>query len=98
MGTAALLVVFRRRMGRIEFEETARTVLRVTVASTALAIVAYPVWYVLDEALGRSLAAQIVSLGTALAAGFITYLISCRLLGVRELDALLSLLGRFRRG
>jgi putative peptidoglycan lipid II flippase len=98
VGTAALLAVFRRRMGRIEFEETARTVLRVTVASTALAIVAYPVWYVLDEALGRSLAAQIVSLGTALAAGFITYLISCRLLGVRELDALLSLLGRFRSG
>ena len=30
--------------------------------------------------------------------GFGAYLISCRLLGVRELDALLSLLGRFRRG
>jgi putative peptidoglycan lipid II flippase len=96
-GTAALLIVFRRRMGRIEFGETSRAALRVTVASAALAAVAYPVWYVLDEALGRSLAAQIVSLGTAAVLGFATYLISCRLLGVRELDPLLSLLGRFRR-
>jgi putative peptidoglycan lipid II flippase len=98
IGTAALLIVFRRRMGRIEFGETARAALRVTVASAALAAVAYPLWYVLDEALGRSLAAQIVSLGTALVIGFATYLISCRLLGVRELDPLLSLLSRFRRG
>jgi putative peptidoglycan lipid II flippase len=98
IGTAALLIVFRRRMGRIEFGETARAALRVTVASAALAAVAYPLWYVLDEALGRSLAAQIVSLGTALVMGFATYLISCRLLGVRELDPLLSLLSRFRRG
>ncbi len=97
-GTAALLVVFRRRLGRIEFGETARTVGLVTLASAALAVVAYPVWHVLDHALGRSLGGQIASLGTALVAGFAVYLISCRLLGVRELDALLSLLSRFRRG
>jgi hypothetical protein len=39
-----------------------------------------------------------VSLGTAFVTGFATYVISCRLLGVRELDPLLSLLSRFRRG
>jgi putative peptidoglycan lipid II flippase len=97
-GTAALLVVFRRRLGRIEFGETAGAVIRITIASAALAIVAYPVWHVLDDAFGRSLGGQLASLGTALVAGFGAYLISCRLLGVRELDALLSLLGRFRRG
>jgi putative peptidoglycan lipid II flippase len=97
-GTAALLVVFRRRLGRIEFGETAGAVIRITIASAALAIVAYPVWYFLDDALGRSLGGQLASLGTALVAGFGVYLISCRLLGVRELDALLSLLGRSRRG
>ena len=97
-GTAALLVVFRRRLGRIEFGETARAVLRITIASAALAAVAFPVWHVLDHALGRSLGGQVLSLGSALVLGFATYLISCRLLGVRELEALLSLLGRFRRG
>ncbi|MEK6275020.1 MAG: murein biosynthesis integral membrane protein MurJ [Actinomycetota bacterium] len=97
-GTAALLVAFRRRLGRIEFGETGGAVLRITVASAALAAVAYPVWRVLDDALARSLGGQIASLGSALVLGFGAYLISCRLLGVRELDALLSLLGRFRRG
>ena len=97
-GTAALLVVFRRRLGRIEFGETARAVLRITLASAVLAAVAYPVWRVLDETVGRSLGGQLASLGSAVALGFGAYLISCRLLGVRELEALLSLLGRFRRG
>jgi hypothetical protein len=53
---------------------------------------------VLDDAVGRSLGGQLASLGSALAAGFAAYLISCRLLGVRELEALLSLRSRFRRG
>jgi putative peptidoglycan lipid II flippase len=97
-GTAMLLVVFRRRLGRIEFKETTGAVLRVTIASAGLAVVAYPVWRVLDEALGRSLAGQLTSLGSAFVLGFATYLISCRLLGVRELEPLLSLLSRFRRG
>jgi putative peptidoglycan lipid II flippase len=97
-GTAALLVVFRRRLGRIEFGDTARAVLRITISSAVLAAVAYPVWRVLDEAVGRSLGGQLVSLGSAVVLGFGAYLISCRLLGVRELEALLSLLGRFRRG
>jgi putative peptidoglycan lipid II flippase len=97
-GTAALLVVFRRRMGRIEFGETSRAVFKITLASAVLAVVAYPLWRVLDEALGRSVGAQIVSLSSALLAGFGAYLISCRLLGVRELEPLLSLLSRFRRG
>jgi hypothetical protein len=52
---------------------------------------------VLDEALGCSLGGQLASLGTALVAGGAAYLISCRLLGVRELEALLSLRARFRR-
>ena len=97
-GTAALLVVFRRRLGNIEFVETAGAVVRITIASAALAVVAYPVWHVLDDALGRSLGGQLASLGSALVAGSAAYVISCRLLGVRELNALLSLLGRFRRG
>jgi putative peptidoglycan lipid II flippase len=97
-GAAALLIVFRNRLGRIEFGDTARAFLRVSVASLALAAVAYPLWYFLDQALGRSVPAQIVSLGSAFVAGFGVYLISCRLLGVRELNALLSLRSRLHRG
>ena len=96
-GTSALLVLLRRRLGRIEFATTARALARQTVAAAALALVAYLVWRGLEDVLGRSLAAQAVSLATALATGLVAYLVLARLLGVRELDALLSLRARFAR-
>jgi putative peptidoglycan lipid II flippase len=96
-GTGALLFLMRRRIGRIEFGRTARTFVLVVVASAVLALVALGVWYGLDRALGRSLAAQAVSVTVALATGGAAYLLVCRALGVREIDALLSLRARFRR-
>ena len=96
-GSAALLVLLRRRFGRIELGETGRTFALVVVASAVLAAAAYPVWRGLDAALGRSFGGQVVSLAAALAAGALAYLVSCRLLRVRELDALLSLRARLRR-
>jgi len=56
-----------------------------------LAAGAYGTWRGLHEAFGQSLAAQIVSVGSALVVGALVYAASCRLLGVRELHALLSL-------
>jgi putative peptidoglycan lipid II flippase len=95
-GTAALLDLLRRRVGRIEFTQTARAFVLITLAAVVLAGVAYGVWWLLDDAFGRSLGAQIASVGSALAAGIGAYAISCRLLGVRELEALLSLRSRRR--
>src|SRR5207245_722130 len=69
----------------------------VVAASAALAAAAYPVWRGLDAALGRSFGGQVVSVAGALAAGGLAYLVSCRLLRVRELDALLSLRARLPR-
>ena len=60
-------------------------------------VVSYGVWWALDDALGRSLGAQLVSLGVALAAGGAAYLVACRALGVREIATLLSLRARSRR-
>ncbi|MGH2921533.1 MAG: murein biosynthesis integral membrane protein MurJ [Gaiellaceae bacterium] len=96
-GTAALLVVLRRRLGRLEFGETVGSATRVALAAAPLAAGAYLVWRLLDDALGRTFGGQIVSLGSALLAGLFVYLISCRLLRVRELEALLTLRSRFRR-
>ncbi|MHB8641745.1 MAG: murein biosynthesis integral membrane protein MurJ [Gaiellaceae bacterium] len=96
-GTAALLVVLRRRLGRVDGTETASVFLRVTVASGFLALAAWPVWRGLDAALGRSAGGQVVSLGVALTAGGLVYLLACRVLEVRELDALLALRARFPR-
>jgi putative peptidoglycan lipid II flippase len=90
-GTWALLVLFRRRMGTFELGETARSFVLVTVASVGLAAVAWPVWRLLDSGLGRSLPAQIVSLGLGVTLGYAAFFGVCRLLGVRELDTMLRL-------
>jgi putative peptidoglycan lipid II flippase len=87
-GTGVLLVLLRRRLGRIEFGETLTTTVRVVAASALLAGVAFGLWWALDRALGRSTGAQVVSLGVALAAGGLVYLGACLALRVREVAAL----------
>jgi putative peptidoglycan lipid II flippase len=90
-GTAALLELLRRRLGRIEFGETARAFVKIVLASAVVAVVSYGVWRGLDTELGRSVGAQIVSLGLAIAGGVVAYALACRTLNVHELRALLSL-------
>jgi putative peptidoglycan lipid II flippase len=96
-GTALLLILLRRRIERVEFAQTARATALIAAASAALAAASFAVWYGLDSLAGRSFGAQLVSLAAALAGGTAVYLFFCRLLGVRELEALLSLRARFRR-
>ncbi len=97
-GTVALLVLLRKRLGRIELRGTVAATTRVLVASAGLAAVSFAAWYLLDRELGRSTGAQVVSLGTALLAGGAVYVAGCRVLRVRELDALLSVGRRLARG
>ena len=97
-GTAALLVVLRRRIGRARRRtRSRRRSIRVSVASAVVGAVSWTVWRPLDSELGRSFPAQVVSLGLALTAAVAVYLGSCRLLQVREMDTLLSLRSRLRR-
>jgi putative peptidoglycan lipid II flippase len=96
-GTIALLVLLRRRVGHFDGRTIAVTVIKVVIASGIVALVAWFVWHPLDSALGRSFIAQVVSLGTALAASVGIYFVACRLLRVRELEVLLSLGARLRR-
>jgi putative peptidoglycan lipid II flippase len=90
-GTWALIALFRRRMGGFDLSETVRTFVLVTVASAVLAAVAWWGWRLLDSGLGRSLPAQIVSLGLGLVLGYAAFFGACRLLGVRELETMLRL-------
>ncbi len=59
--------------GRLEGAQTTMITARILVASVLLAAVAWLVWYALDRLLGRSLPAQIVSVGAAVAAGAFAY-------------------------
>jgi putative peptidoglycan lipid II flippase len=90
-GTWALLVLFRRRMRGFDLTETVRSFVLVAVASAVLAAVGWAVWRLLDSGLGRSLPAQVVSLGFGLVLGYVAFFGACRLLGVRELDTMLRL-------
>ena len=97
-GAVALFVLLRRRIGSLDVGETIGAVARIAVAAGVLAAVSYPVWRTLDASLGRGFGGQLASLTAALGSGLVAYLISARLLGVRELDPLLSLRARFRSG
>jgi putative peptidoglycan lipid II flippase len=96
VGATVLLWLLRRRLGRIDLGRTLPAIARITVAS-AVAALAYFVWLPLDAELGRSFAGQVGSLLPALVAGTVLYLGACRLLGVREMDAVLSLRSRLGR-
>jgi putative peptidoglycan lipid II flippase len=96
-GSTVLLLLMRRRLGRIHFGEIADSIGRIVVASALVAGAAYGIWYGLDQALGRSVAGQLVSVFVALLSATAVYLLASRALRVRELGALLALRSRLRR-
>jgi putative peptidoglycan lipid II flippase len=97
VGTALLLWYLRGKLGRLGARDILASLGKIVVASAFVAGIAYAVWKGIDDAIGRSLGAQIVSVGTAVLAGTLAYLVLARLLAIRELNALLSLVGRERR-
>ncbi len=100
IGTSAAVVaqaiILRREFGGLELGRLFSTAARITIAAAALAGVGWLVWDVLDQALGRGLAAQIVSLGSGLTAGLLVYLGVAKLLRVAELEQIVRLLRRGR--
>jgi len=94
VGTAGLLVMMRRRVGLEHFGSTVGAVARILVAAGLAAAAALLVWYGLDAWLGRSVPAQVVSVGGGLAVATLVYLAAARMLRVRELEALLLLRAR----
>ncbi|MFN2628362.1 MAG: murein biosynthesis integral membrane protein MurJ [Gaiellaceae bacterium] len=97
-GTWALLVLMRRRLGRLGGGEILAAMVKIVPASALVAAVSYGVWKPLDSALGRSFGGQALSLGVALAAAVAVYVAACRVLRVGELQTVLALGDRFRRG
>lgn len=94
LGAVALLVMMRRRVGLEHVGRMIAAVARIALAAAAAAASAFGAWYGLDDWLGRSSVAQIVSLGAALVAAGLVYAGVARALGIRELEALLLLRSR----
>jgi putative peptidoglycan lipid II flippase len=70
--------------GRLEGAQTTMITARVLVASALLGVASWVVWYLLDRLLGRSLPAQIVSMGGAAGAGLLVYVRAVLVMGVPE--------------
>lgn len=63
----------RRRLGGLEGRRTLTSIFAMTMAAVVLGATAYAGWALLDAALGRSLGAQLVSVGGGLLAGAAAY-------------------------
>ena len=90
----AEVVILRGRLHGLELGRLMATGARVLFAAALLAGVSYLVWYGLDQQLGRSTIAQLVSLGTALIAGFGVYFATVIALRVPEAGQIRRLIGR----
>jgi putative peptidoglycan lipid II flippase len=97
--TAGQAYYLRRELGgRLEGAATLRGVVRMLIAAAALAAVAYLLWRGLDAALGRSLPAQVVSVGGGLLAGIAVYTAVVLALRVTEAEQIRELVrARLRR-
>jgi putative peptidoglycan lipid II flippase len=90
----AQAVVLRHEFNGLELGRLAATTAKITLAAAALAAVSFGVWDLLDNALGRGLAGQIVALGAGLGLGGLTYLLAAKLLKIAELEQITRLLRR----
>jgi putative peptidoglycan lipid II flippase len=97
VGVVLLYIELRPVAGRLDERELLRAFLRIIVA-TALAVgIAYGVWRGLDSLLGEFVLIQIVTLGAALAAAVVVYMLAARAMKIEELDDVLALVRRRRR-
>jgi len=90
----AQTVVLRRQLGRLELGRLLWTTARVAAAAAALAGVSYAVWDLLDGALGRGLAGQVISLSVGLALGAAVYAAAIMALRIPEAQQIWRLLRR----
>ena len=79
------LVMLRRRIGGVEAGPLLAGLLRMIAGSAVASAAAWESWNLLDQALGRSLAAQLVSVGCGIALGLLVYVAA--VLVLREPEA-----------
>jgi putative peptidoglycan lipid II flippase len=88
----------RELHGRLEGGRTLLAIAQMVLASVVLGAVAYGTWYVVDQALGRSILAQIASMSAAAITGFGVYAAIVLMMRIPEAWRIeIAVLGRLRR-
>lgn len=83
-----------KEIGGVEARQTVRATVQMFIACIPLGVISYGVWWGLNEALGQSTIAQIISLGTGLALGTAAYAATVLAMKVPEARQVLDLLKR----
>ena len=84
----------RQELGGLEVARTLRATVVIVLASALLGAVAYGAWYGLDSLLGRSLVAQLIAVGFALALGGLVYVAVLLRSGLPEARQIVDLFAR----
>ena len=98
VGAGVLLLLLRRRLGSIDGERIARTVVKATIAAVASGVAALGVIEAWEVPPGSSVAASAAQVGTAVVVGVLVFLISALILRVGEVDDLRQAIVRRFRG
>jgi putative peptidoglycan lipid II flippase len=94
----ALAVLLRRRAGGLGGAELGQHLALTSIATMFCAVAAFGIWYPLDQLLGRSLPAQLVSLGFSLAAATAVYMAAATYLRLPEMSLIAGILQRRKEG
>jgi len=92
-----LLYYLSDRTGGLDLRFVAERFVQALLAAVAAGLLAWLTWRVLDDALGRSLIAQMVSVGAAAAATVLAIVAAARAMNMPEMTAIVRVLSR-RRG
>jgi putative peptidoglycan lipid II flippase len=92
--TAGEAYYLRDRLHGLELPTTARATAKILLAAALLGAVAYTTWWALDEALGRSLPAQLASVGVALALGSAVYAAAVLVMRIPEARQIVDMFTR----
>ena len=99
--TAGQVIALRRQLDGLELARTLSACAIMLAASALLGAVAYGAWWGLDAGLGRSLPAQLISVGVGVVAGTAVYagvLLALRVPEARDIAGMLGARLRRRRG
>jgi putative peptidoglycan lipid II flippase len=92
--TVLQAAILRRLLGGLDLRRTLSAAVRIVLASALLGVVAYFSWRGLDGLLGRSLPAQVVSVGGGVLAGSAVYAAVVLAARIPEAQQIVALLGR----